>query len=251
MKGYKRSDIGKVRRVNEDATTIVESSESIFAIVADGMGGHQAGDVASKLTIDSLQQLWKEKEIELLNRDETKIWLIDAIKQTNQAILDYVKDNVHLKGMGTTVVAAISTREYFIVAHIGDSRAYVLDEHSISQVTKDHSLVGELVRSGHLSEEDALFHPKKNVILKALGTDEEVEPDIYISDWNEKKLLLLCTDGLTNKITDNELYEKLSKNCTQQKIEELIHIANERGGEDNITIAVIDHQLESAGDTTC
>ncbi|KAB8138692.1 Stp1/IreP family PP2C-type Ser/Thr phosphatase [Gracilibacillus oryzae] len=253
MKYFYRSDKGKVRQVNEDAVAIHElSSEGpILAVVADGMGGHQAGDVASKMAVEKLKEDWQNEKQELIDRDSVEKWLENAVIKANNHVYEYAQNNSLLNGMGTTIVASICSMNFLVIAHIGDSRAYLLDENQLRQVTKDHSLVGELVRSGQLSEEDALVHPRKNVILKALGTEPDVRPDVYSSAWHQSSILLLCSDGLTNKVSDQEIHQLLWKECSQQTVNELIQMANDRGGEDNITVAVIKHQENKVGDSTC
>src|SRR5699024_3969063 len=166
-----QSDKGKVRKINEDAVAVFDhSKEYILAVVADGMGGHQAGDVASQLTIDNLYHKWEELEYPL-DRDNVENWLRDAIRAVNNIVYEKANTDSSYFGMGTTVVVAFCTKEFISIAHIGDSRAYVMNKKAWKQVTSDHSLVAELVRKGQLSEEDADNHPKKNVILKALGTE--------------------------------------------------------------------------------
>ncbi|SER05194.1 protein phosphatase [Gracilibacillus ureilyticus] len=253
MRYFYRSDKGKVREINEDAAAIYEKPAAglVLAIVADGMGGHQAGDVASKMAIEKLLEIWQNDILSVSDKDNAEDWLKNAVIQANNHVYEYAQSKRSLKGMGTTIVASICSNDYFVIAHIGDSRAYLLNQDQLQQVTADHSLVGELVRSGQLSEEDALVHPRKNVILKALGTEMDVTPDIYSSQWQTSSVLLLCTDGLTNKVSDKEIQQILGKECTQQSIDQLIELANDRGGEDNITLAVINHQMNKVGDSNC
>ncbi|PWU68914.1 Stp1/IreP family PP2C-type Ser/Thr phosphatase [Gracilibacillus dipsosauri] len=250
MKYYFRSDKGKIREINEDAVSVLEDTDHILALVADGMGGHQAGDVASQLAIESVVRMWENKEPRVSNKESAEVWLQSAVSKANNTVYEQSQQEDKYKGMGTTIVAAICHQTFISVAHIGDSRAYLLDKEDYKQITADHSLVGELVRTGQLSEEDAQVHPRKNVILKALGTEKDVEPDVYSTTWEEGSKLLLCTDGLTNKIDDNELYQKLLQKGSQQLIDELIQLANQRGGEDNITLALIEQQ-EEVGDSEC
>ncbi|WP_163536751.1 Stp1/IreP family PP2C-type Ser/Thr phosphatase [Gracilibacillus sp. YIM 98692] len=250
MKWYCQTDKGKVRHYNEDAAAVLNNEKNyLLAMVADGMGGHQAGDVASQLTLETLETYWNDLQVPL-EKEEAEKWLYDAVIAANAQVFQKSQQDPSCQGMGTTVVVALCTESFIIVAHIGDSRAYLINDLEYVQLTKDHSLVGELVRSGQLSEEDARVHPRKNVILKALGTEQQVEPDIHMTTWERFDKLILCSDGLTNKLTDEELHQYLKENVTENTVKELIQKANDRGGEDNISIAIVDHTKE-VGDTSC
>ncbi|MGP4040347.1 Stp1/IreP family PP2C-type Ser/Thr phosphatase [Gracilibacillus sp. D59] len=249
MKFVYQSDKGRVRQLNEDAVAVFPGDNGLLAVVADGMGGHQAGDVASKLTIEQVEKLWSELDEPLEDLDLEK-WLTDSIKEVNNVVYEKAQSDSSCQGMGTTVVVAICTADELAIGHIGDSRAYLFSQSTWKQVTNDHSLVGELVRTGQLSKEDAQVHPKRNVILKALGTELDLEPDIFHSKWNDFSRLLICSDGLTNKITDEELHQIIMQTEDGQLSQTLIDLANERGGEDNITLAIINQQ-EKVGEPPC
>ncbi|UOQ47921.1 Stp1/IreP family PP2C-type Ser/Thr phosphatase [Gracilibacillus caseinilyticus] len=244
MKYVYQSDKGKIRQLNEDAVTVIPRKEALLAVVADGMGGHQAGDIASKLTIEQLEKLWTNADVHEL---DFKKWLASSIKEVNNLVYQKAQSDSSYQGMGTTVVAAVCTEKDLIIGHIGDSRAYLISKAEWKQVTEDHSLVGELVRSGQLSKEDAQLHPKRNVILKALGTEPDLEPDIFHSDWEGFDRLLICSDGLTNKVSDQELHDVICDTSLDNLGQTLVDLANERGGEDNITLAIVDQQ-EEVGD---
>ena len=242
MKYYVQTDVGKVRKVNEDAATAIEKNEStLLAIVADGMGGHLAGDVASRLTVDSFVEEWNKWDKTVISNSDAEDWLKETLAKTNKLVYEKANTEEECAGMGTTVVAAICTEDFISIVHIGDSRAYIKNEQGFRQLTQDHSLVGELVRTGQLSEEDAHFHPRKNVILKAIGTDPELVPDVFTLEWNENDFLLLCTDGLTNKLNDEELHDSLLLHDLSDTPNHLIQLANDRGGEDNISVVVVHH----------
>ncbi|UOQ85527.1 Stp1/IreP family PP2C-type Ser/Thr phosphatase [Gracilibacillus salinarum] len=241
MKYVYQSDKGKIRQLNEDAVTVIPKQEALLAVVADGMGGHQAGDIASKLTIEQLEKLWTDSDMHNL---DLKKWLAASIKEVNNVVYQKAQSDSSYQGMGTTIVAAVCTENDIIIGHIGDSRAYLISNADWKQVTEDHSLVGELVRSGQLSKEDAQLHPRRNVILKALGTEPDLEPDMFQSDWKEFNRLLICSDGLTNKVTDQELHEVISEDSLDNLGQTLVDLANERGGEDNITLAIVDSHNE-------
>ncbi|GAA0495266.1 protein-serine/threonine phosphatase PrpC [Salinibacillus aidingensis] len=240
MLGNFLTDTGHVRSHNEDSGGIYFNQQNqMLAIVADGMGGHSAGDVASSLATTELHNRWKNTE-SITSPDEAQTWLEDQIKDINQIILQYAIDHEECKGMGTTIVAAVCTDEFITIAHIGDSRCYLSNSNGFSQVTEDHSLVNELVRTGQLSPEDAEHHPRKNVLLKALGTEKDVEIDTKTITWDSGNYLILCSDGLTNKVEDHELHQYIIEaDSIEESMRSLIDLANERGGEDNISLAIV------------
>lgn len=251
MECWFQTDKGKVRELNEDAVNIFANDNVVLAIVADGMGGHQAGDVASKLAVNNLGDYWSELTNQL-EVDSLKDWLKTTIQKVNHLIYDQSQANHAYQGMGTTIVAAICLKETLIIGHVGDSRAYLMNPSEYKQVTDDHSLVGELVRTGQLSEEDAQVHPKRNIILKALGTESEIEPDIYHIAWQEDETLLLCSDGLSNKVSDEEMHEIVMNTPDEEVSEKLVQLANDRGGEDNITLAIVKNDAEGeVGEPSC
>lgn len=250
MNQYFLTDQGKVRQHNEDAGGVFRNlDQQELSVVADGMGGHRAGDVASKMVKDYLSQKW-EKTKQILSRDDAQIWLKEVVIEANEKVFQYAENNPECSGMGTTVIAVMFASDFVAIAHIGDSRCYRFHNHELLQITDDHSLVNELVRTGQISREDAAFHPRKNVLIKALGTDLSVEPDILIAEWEEKDRLLICSDGLTNKISDKELALYLEKeDCLDNIGQELVSLANERGGEDNITLVLSEYDQKKAGET--
>ena len=253
MNGHFVTDRGQIRTLNEDAGGIFYNlANQLLAIVADGMGGHQAGEVASQLAVSYMEEKWTSSE-EIKTPLEAEEWLNRTLIEMNKAIYERSLENEAYEGMGTTVVLSICTDEFVTIAHIGDSRCYMVDDEKIELLTSDHSLVNELIRTGQISEVDAEQHPRKNVLLRALGTEEKVVPDIKSINWDEKNFLILCSDGLTNKITESEIenfvrtYDDLELLC-QTFIDE----ANERGGEDNITVAVIHHDgSQKEGESSC
>lgn len=240
MNGYFLTDQGKVRNHNEDSGGVFKNDfGQILAVVADGMGGHRAGDVASELATSHIHKMWQEAD-ELQTPDESEQWLEEAVGSVNREIKSYAEEHDDCYGMGTTIVAAVCTKSFTTIAHIGDSRCYMANPYGFKQVTEDHSLVNELVRSGQITEEQAEHHPRKNVLLKALGTEYEISADIHTLEFEKGDRLLLCTDGLTNKVQDEELAElKDFEEEWSIFCQRLIDLANERGGEDNITLAVV------------
>jgi PPM family protein phosphatase len=236
-----RTDTGKVRAHNEDHAGIFESNSSlILAVIADGMGGHLAGDVASKMAINLLQDKW-EKETALLNTPEkAEEWFQKNIKKINEEIFQYANEHPECQGMGTTLVAVLCSDQFVTVAHIGDSRCYILDQDGFRQITDDHSLVNELVKSGQISKEEAEHHPRKNVLLRALGTEANVTIDTKTFEFERGDCIVLCSDGLTNKVSDLEIKKILSEGQPiENKANQLVELANHYGGEDNISVAII------------
>ncbi|KON89140.1 protein phosphatase [Sporosarcina globispora] len=242
MKAVFMTDRGKVRQHNEDNGGIyVNRSGQRLAIVADGMGGHRAGDVASEMTLTSLKGFWDQTD-EFQTAEEAEGWLLKQIAEVNTILFEHSKENEQCEGMGTTVVAAVCTDRFATIANIGDSRCYILNESGFQQLTEDHSLVNELVRSGQITREDAEHHPRKNVLLRALGTEAAVEMDIKTITFEEGDILLLCSDGLSNKVAVAEMSEILKSGRTlEEKASLLIEQANDNGGEDNITLVIAEY----------
>ncbi len=241
VKSIYMTDKGRVRQNNEDNGGVFENKHGQrLAIVADGMGGHRAGDVASEMTVTTLQSLWEQSEA-IETADQAEIWLRTNIIEVNNKIFEHARVNSECDGMGTTIEAVIVTELFTTVAHVGDSRSYILNSSGFKQLTEDHTLVHELVRTGQISEEDAEHHPRKNVILRALGTELEIKIDIKTIMFEEEDYLLLCSDGLSNKVSNDEMNEILSGDGTlEEKATKLINLANENGGEDNITLVILE-----------
>lgn len=219
-----KTDTGKIRQHNEDDAGIFKGKdEFILAVVADGMGGHLAGDVASKMAVKAMGEKWNEAETIPTAPSECEKWLIEQILSVNSKIYDHAQAHEECQGMGTTIVCALFTGKTVSVAHIGDSRCYLLQDDDFVQVTEDHSLVNELVRTGEISREDAEHHPRKNVLTKALGTDQLVSIDTRSFDIEPGDKLLLCSDGLTNKVEGTELKDILqSDSAPQEKVNLLV-----------------------------
>ncbi|MBU9720398.1 MULTISPECIES: Stp1/IreP family PP2C-type Ser/Thr phosphatase [Bacillaceae] len=240
-----RTDTGQIRPHNEDDGAFsIDQYGQVLALVADGMGGHQAGDVASKMTKDFLLQKWEDNTT-IFSPKEAEEWLTESIQEVNAHLFNHAKENIQCEGMGTTLVVAICNEQFVTVAHVGDSRIYLKTTEGMKQMTADHSLVGELVRSGQITETEAMHHPRKNVILRALGTEESIKVDVNTIDWDPGSYLLLCSDGLTDKLNDQDINEELDKSESLEEIvDRLIEIANERGGEDNVTITLLRHSTQ-------
>lgn len=249
MRSFFLTNRGKVRQINEDSCGVYHNKAGqVLAVVADGMGGHRAGDVASSMTTSQLRSYWEQVD-KIATSESAEEWLKEHISKINSNLYTHSQENDECKGMGTTVVAAICTELFLTVSHIGDSRCYVLNSHGFQQITEDHSLVNELVRSGHISKEDAEHHPRKNVVLRALGTETHVQMDLKTLILDEGDMLLICSDGLSNKVPEAELKSILeSDESIENKSEKLIQLANDNGGEDNITLVIVDYTPESEGE---
>lgn len=240
MKSYFLTDVGRMRDHNEDSLTIVKNQEGSYLMaVADGMGGHLAGEVASAIVINELTYKFKNEF-----KEEDKLgainWLRNVTKKINFDIFAYADKNPESKGMGTTLVCALITKNYILVGNIGDSSCWVLKNEELHKITHDHTLVDLLVRAGELTEEEALEYPKKNVVMKALGANNPIEIDIFDCDLNIDGILL-CSDGLTNMLNPNVITSTLiQKDTIEERVIKLIKKANNRGGTDNISVAYME-----------
>lgn len=238
-----KSHVGCVRQVNEDYyACIVDVSGRVLAVVADGMGGHQAGDVASRLAVERIVKELRHLEPDL-EEEDAKEQLMHAILMANEEVYQYAQEHPECSGMGTTVVAALLGPDGGVTAHIGDSRLYHFQNEELVQRTEDHTLVHELLKSGQITAQEASVHPQRNVIMRALGTEPDVRIDLGYFDWTPGDVVLLCTDGLTNKVQVGTLVDWLKKPLSlQAQVEGLVHQALESGGEDNITLVAVRNQ---------
>ncbi|MTH52694.1 Stp1/IreP family PP2C-type Ser/Thr phosphatase [Bacillus mangrovi] len=253
METVYRSDIGRIRQHNEDCTGIFLNKEkAVFAIVADGMGGHLAGDVASSMAVSAFRGLWESSD-GIATPDQAESWLKAKIEEVNRQLFEHSISHPECSGMGTTFVGAICTPSFATIGHIGDSRCYLLNANGFNQITEDHSLVNELVRSGEISKEDAEHHPRKNVLMRAMGTERTVEVEIKSVCTEDGDALLLCSDGLSNKVSEEEMQSSLeSGESLEEAAGRLIGLANQYGGEDNISVAmVLMLSGDGEGDSAC
>lgn len=234
-----QSDIGRRRQMNQDyANVFVNQAQKSLAILADGMGGHLAGDVASKMAVNGLGAAWEASDIS--DSEKVAQWFIQQIQTENQKIYQEGIEHPEMQGMGTTVVSAALFDDNFTLAHVGDSRAYYVHDHAIRQLTDDHSLVNELVKSGEITEEMAAVHPQKNVLTRSVGVYGTVEVDVSHHACHTNDYLLLCSDGLTNMVSEERILSIIESDQTLvAKTSQLIAEANEAGGSDNITVLLI------------
>ena len=238
MNTYSITDVGQKREINQDYVYCNECSVGVLPnlfIVADGMGGHNAGDFASRYCVEEMVRLIGESE------EKTVIGMLEAaISKTNEMLLKQAREQASLEGMGTTLVLATVIDQLLYVANIGDSRLYLVND-TIKQITEDHSLVEEMVKSGEIKRSEARFHPKKNVITRAVGASSNVIPDYFEVSVKSRDMILICSDGLTNMVDEEEIYQIIKS--YQEDLEtagkELVKRANENGGKDNIAIVLI------------
>lgn len=244
MKSFYLTDAGKVRDHNEDSVIILKNSENEYLMaIADGMGGHSAGEVASSIAISYLGKHFSETFLNLSKVDAVE-WIRDCVNEINTLIFQHEKTHPESKGMGTTLVMAILTKEYLLFGNIGDSSGFVMKEDKLHKVTYDHTLVNLLVSAGELTKEEASVHPKKNVLMKALGASTEIDVDIFDCDM-EIEEILLSSDGLTNMLEEEQIEKVLlEENEIEEKVIKLINKANNRGGTDNISVAYLIRDME-------
>lgn len=239
MDYYYITDPGKVRERNEDSVCICENiSGEILLIVADGMGGHKDGEVASSIALQLICERFRNIS-SVGNKEDAISWIQSTVSEANMEIFKYVSEHPESQGMGTTVVLAVLTPNFLLIGNIGDSSGYIYKHNKMHKITVDHTLVNLLVKSGELTKEEAKNHPKKNVLMKALGSSNNVEMDIFNVELDIDGIFL-CSDGLTNMLEDEQIARVLGEESTlKQKLEKLIFKANNRGGNDNISIACL------------
>ncbi len=232
---------GRERARNEDNLFIRQDKDLAMVAVADGMGGHLAGNVASSLAVAAAENFWNNLTRESIKQiHEIPSLMVDMVAHANDTILEEANRNPEKRGMGTTLTTGLLFNNYLVISHIGDSRAYLVEDNSIHLLTKDHSLVEELIKTGEVKPEDVPNHPQRHILTRALGTMPEPDIDITEMEVHPGSILFLCTDGLTNLVSDQEiLNHTLHEEDPNVLAEQLINLANSRGGYDNITVIVV------------
>ena len=226
-----KSDAGNVRELNEDYASFIEDERFKIYLVADGMGGHNAGEIASKLAVKSIIRYLLE------HSEEDENLLLNAVKYANNEIYEISQKNDKCKGMGTTITGCFIKGDMIQVVNVGDSCCFSIKDNEIKKVTKDHSWVQELIDAGAITEEEGRVHPKKNIITRALGTNSSVKIDIFNIEKNESSMFLLCSDGLSNEVQKEEMVEIVNRyKNVNEACEKLVDLAKARGGKDNITV---------------
>lgn len=242
MKVLAATDKGLVRDMNQDYYYISQTDmEYSLYILADGMGGYNGGEIASKLAAESAKEYIQTniKNIEM-NRDTLQILIKETMEYANRIVHDKSKSDANLSEMGTTLEICLIYNNKVYIGHIGDSRIYRIRKNIIRKLTTDHSYVEKLVKDGTITREEAYYHPKKNMLIKALGCEEYIEPDVMVKGFLKEDILLICSDGLTNLLNDKEIYQIIANNL-ENADKLLIQEANKRGGYDNITAIIIEN----------
>ncbi len=240
MKSFAKTDIGKAREMNQDFYYISTQNSNIqLYILADGMGGYNGGEIASRLATESVISYFEDNFNKIEHEKEEFLKLIkDAIVYANTIVYEKSKTSEDLQGMGTTLEVCFIYNNKVYIGHVGDSRVYLIRKEIIRKLTKDHSYVQQLVEDGKITREEANHHPKKNMLTKALGCTPYVEPDIRARNIEKQDVLLMCSDGLTNMVDDKTIYQIVNEN-PEKAPERLVELANNAGGYDNVTVITI------------
>lgn len=243
------SDIGNVRSINEDYLDYFEDKNKSIYIIADGMGGHNAGEVASKMAVENTMKYINTVNWEDNNYVDIEEVLVDAIVKANKEIFKLAQKDLSTNGMGTTITACIVKNGKMVVANVGDSSCFIILNNKIRKVTKDHSLVQQLVDMGSITENEAKTHPNKNIITRALGTNFSVKVDTFLFDMKDVEKVILCTDGLTNSLSEVEILEITNNNEIHVACEKLIKMSKEKDGRDNISVIIFEGACENDRDS--
>ena len=240
IKAYAKSDVGKVREINEDAFYISNSLDEVqLYMLADGMGGYNGGEIASKLAIQSAKNYIENNFKEIEKDKDSIIQLIgSSIEYANMVVYEKAKENKELSGMGTTLEVCLIYNNRAFIGHVGDSRIYRIRKEFMRKLTQDHSYVQKLVKDGTITQEEAAHHPQKNMLMKALGCNAFVEPDVMVKGFLKDDILIINSDGLTNLVSQEEIFKEAKKNI-EQATKNLVQMANDNGGYDNITVIII------------
>ena len=242
MRILAKSDIGKAREMNQDFYFISDLKDDVkLFILADGMGGYKGGEIASSLAVNNIKNfIYNNFKKTKKDRDSILALMRGAIEFANMIIYEKAQENISIHDMGTTVDVCLIYNNKVFIGHVGDSRVYRIRKNFMRKLTTDHSYVEKLVREGQITKEEAYHHPKKNMLMKALGCNSLVEPDVICKGFLKDDILLMCSDGLTNMLRDSEIYEVLLNNPDNPE-EALVNSANEAGGLDNTTVIIIDN----------
>ena len=240
IKAYAKSDIGMVREINQDSFYISNSLDEIqLYMLADGMGGYKGGEVASSLAIQSAKSYIENNFKDIEKDKDSIIQLIgSAMEYANMVVYEKAKEKEDLKIMGTTLEICLIYNNRAFIGHVGDSRIYRIRKDFMRKLTQDHSYVQKLVKDGTITQEEAAHHPQKNMLMKALGCNAFVEPDVMVKGFLKDDIIIMNSDGLTNLVTQEQLFKEAKKDI-EQAPKELVNLANEKGGYDNITVIVI------------
>lgn len=240
IKAYVKTDIGKVREKNQDAYYISSSLDEVqLYMLADGMGGYNGGEIASTLAIQSAKNYIENNFKEIEKDKDSIIQLVgSSIEYANMVVYEKSRESKELEGMGTTLEICLIYNNRAFIGHVGDSQIYRIRKEFMRKLTQDHSYVQKLVKDGTITKEEAKHHPQKNMLIKALGCNAFVEPDVMIKGFLKEDIIIMNSDGLTNLVSQEEIFKQAKKDI-EQAPKELVRIANENGGYDNITVIVI------------
>ena len=240
MKVFAKSDIGKAREMNQDSYYASQPSENVgLYIVADGMGGYNGGEIASRLAITSAKNYIETNFSKIEhNKEELQKLIKNAIEYANMIVYEKSKESEELEGMGTTIEVVLAYNDRVYIGHIGDSRIYRIRKDIIRKLTVDDSYVQKLVKDGTITKEEAVHHPKKNMLTKALGCTSYVEPIVAVKGFLKDDIIVITSDGLTNMVSDEEIMAIIKENI-EKASDELIKKANNAGGLDNITVVIV------------
>lgn len=240
MKIVARTDKGVVRDNNQDSYTVCELSEgAVLAVVCDGMGGAAEGALASSEGIKAIREYVTERYQSGMSDLSVKTLLVSAIENANKQVYTLSKTNESYEGMGTTVVAALIADSFLYIAHAGDSRAYKLSDGELIQLTRDHSVVQNMLEKGEITAEEAVDHPSKHIITRALGVDDFIKVDFCQEPFYDDETLIMCSDGLTNYSTTDDILRLTSDGCYYKYADRLVNLANQNGGGDNVTVVCV------------
>ncbi len=240
IKAYAKTDIGKVREVNQDYYYISDSLDEVqLYMLADGMGGYNGGEIASKLAVQTAKN-YIENNFKDIEKDKDSIIQLvgSAMEYANMVVYEKSKENAELEGMGTTLEICLIYNNKVFIGHVGDSRVYRIRKEFMRKLTQDHSYVQKLVKDGTITQEEAIHHPQKNMLMKALGCNAFVEPDVMVKGFLKDDILIIASDGLTNLVPQDDIF-KMAKQSIEHAPKQLVDKANQNGGYDNITVVII------------
>jgi len=242
MRAFAKTDIGKMRNMNQDCIYVSPEDDSLkLYILADGMGGYNGGEIASRLAVDSAKNYIKNYFSSIqLDRESIMQFLKEAIDYTNKMVYERARSDKELEEMGTTLEICLIHGNKVFIAHVGDSRIYRIRKSFIRKLTTDHSYVEKLVKDGTITRQEALTHPKKNMLTQAIGCEKNIEPQIMVKGFLKDDILLICSDGLTNMVSENEIYG-IVRTDVEKANEVLVSRANEHGGYDNISVIIVEN----------
>ena len=242
MKVFAKTDIGKMRNMNQDCIYIPQKDDPInLFILADGMGGYNGGEIASKLAVETVKDYIKKhfSSIEL-DKESIMQFLKETVEHANEVVYKKSREDKELNEMGTTLEVCLIYNEKVFIAHVGDSRVYRIRKDFIRKLTTDHSYVEKLVKDGTITREESYTHPKKNMLIQAVGCEKTINPEILVKGFLKDDILLMCSDGLTNMVSENEIYRIIRANV-QKANEKLVLRANENGGIDDVSVIIVEN----------